>query len=527
MTTTILILAANPIETDRLDLDSEQRTIERTRRESAKRDVFVVKSAPAAQWEDLQRELTAIQPKIVHYIGHGEGDEGLMLAREGGGVQAVTGDRLAEMFRLFPCVDCVVLNACHTEVQSIAIHEHVRCVVGMSQKMGDTSAREFAAAFYAAVFAGDSYARAFELGKLGIVSRFDRIKPMLLIREAVMVAIDLEPPGARMAIDSPFYVDRPTAEIDAEQEINRLGALLRIKGPTEFGKSSLMGRVVARAEKDGAKTVSINFREVEPEFLGSLNDFLEWFCNIVTEDLNFEGGLDPRRVKVLGSKKACGDYFERCLLPRISQSLVLELDEVDRLLDQHPKKPWVEDFFSMLRVWHDSKMKSYPEWKKLRLVLVHSKEIITLQQQQSPFNVGKEIELKEFTSSQAMQLAQRHGVDAKQTEQLLSLVGGHPQLVRMGLYAIAQGQSTLEQIQADGATEAGLYGQHLMQMRSHIEREQGLKDLVRRVLAHPKGVKVELGEKAMLRSLGVVVCQENGVRIACELYCRYFSELWL
>ena len=146
MTTTILILAANPPETDRLNLESEMRTIEEIRLKSRLRETFTVTLALAAQWDDLQYYLTTVQPKIIHYIGHGEGDQGLRMAREGGGVQAVTSDRLASLFKLFPYVDCVVLNACHTEVQARAIHEHVSCVVGMSQSMEDEAAREFSAA---------------------------------------------------------------------------------------------------------------------------------------------------------------------------------------------------------------------------------------------------------------------------------------------------------------------------------------------------------------------------------------------
>jgi hypothetical protein len=526
MITTILILAANPIETDRLDIDAEQRAIEQMHRESAKRDVFVVKSAPAAQWEDLQRELMAIKPRIVHYIGHG--DEGLMMAQEGGGVQAVTGDRLAEMFRLFPFVDCVVLNACHTEGQANAIHEHVRCVVGMSQKMGDVSAREFAAGFYAAVFAGDPYARAFDLGKLGIASGFDRIKPMLLIREAVVVAIDLEPPGSRMSIDSPFYIDRPPIEVNACREILRPGALIRIKGPREFGKSSLMARMAAGAT--GARTIEINFREIGPESLGSLKRFLQYFCNVVTMSLDIEGELDELWAEKLGYKAACGLYFEKNILPQITESLVLELDEVDVLLGAQVDRAWVVDFFSMLRAWYDSKMKSHPQWKKLRLVLVHSKEIDreTLNQRQSPFNVGMEFELREFEPAQVVALAQCHGVEEPIAQELMKFVGGHPQLVRMGLYEIAQGQSSLDEILNHGATGSGLYKRHLEQLRSRIEQDSLLGRALQKVLASGEnGVLLDLQNKAILRSFGVVVCQDDDVRIACELYRKYFSGLGL
>ena len=38
---------------------------------------------------------------------------------------------------LFPKVECVLLNACHTEIQAEAISRHVRYVIGMSQAIGD------------------------------------------------------------------------------------------------------------------------------------------------------------------------------------------------------------------------------------------------------------------------------------------------------------------------------------------------------------------------------------------------------
>lgn len=528
MPKTILILAANPLDTDRLTLDHEQKAIEEARLRSPLRDEFQVKVAPAVRWEDVRRQLMAIEPEIVHFVGHGEGAQGLVLEDDGAAGQLVTGDRWAVLFGLFPMVKCVVLNACRTEGQAIAIHGSVNCVVGMSQRMGDGSARRFSLGFYDAVFAGDGYRRAFELGRSAIVSPQDAMQPMLRFRELVRAVVELEPPGSRMPIESRFYVERPRAEEDACREVMQAGGLVRIKAPHEYGKSSLMARVVAHAAGAGAKTVSINFREIDSIFLESLTDFLVWFCNSVTEDLGFEGELDEKKGKAFSYKKACGNYFEKQLLPQISQSLVLELDEVDQLLDQHQERRWVVDFFSMLRAWHDSKMKSHPEWKKLRLVLVHSKEIdqTMFKDKQSPFNVGWGIELSEFTEEQVVQLADLHSIKPDQAKQLMAIVGGHPQLIRMGLYAIARGD-TLDQIQVNGATESGLYGRHLMQMRSRIERHTSLKSLLRRVLAYPEGISLELHEKAILRSFGVVMCHGNDVKIACELYNQYFSGLGL
>jgi hypothetical protein len=353
-----------------------------------------------------------------------------------------------------------------------------------------------------------------------------------------VAAIELEEPGGRMPIESGFYIDRPPTESNARREILRAGALIRIKGPREFGKSSLMARMAAVAMDAGARTIEINFREISRESFGSLKDFLQYFCDAVTIGLEIEGELEERWVEKLGYKAACGLYFEKTILPQITGSLVLELDEVDLLLggqddvlrDRKTDRAWVVDFFSMLRAWYDSKMKSHPQWKKLRLVLVHSKEIDreTLNQKQSPFNVGLELELKEFEVGQVVELAQRYGVAQSIALGLVQFVGGHPQLVRKGLHEMALGQSSLEEILSHGATGSGLYKRHLEQLRSRIEQDSGLRMALQKVLASgEKGVLLDLQNKAVLRSFGVVVCQDDDVRIACELYRKYFSGLGL
>ena len=523
MIKTILILAANPNDEMELSVYAELKALR-----NLLQPRFKVELSLQTGWNDFNEELLRCNPDIVHFVGHGKSQDGLILEDVGGNGVGVTGDRLAALFRLFPQVECVVMNACWTERVAVEIHRYVPCVIGMSQSIADQAARSFASAFYQAVLEEKGYVWAFGFGKVRIESAIGRLQPSLLMRDGVRAIDDLESPIGRMPVESKFYVERPTAEEDAGREILRSGALIRIKGPREFGKSSLMARMVTQAEAAGAKTVSINFRETDLAALGKLDDFLRYFCDAVTLDLDFEGQLDERRVRALGYKKACGDYFQTVLLPQISGSLVLELDEVDVLLDSHVEKAWIADFFSMLRVWHDDKMKSHPVWKKLRLVLVHSRHIDTLPERQSPFNVGQEIELQEFTSSQVVELARRHRVGETIAIELLGLVGGHPQLIRRGLYGIARGQVSLAQLRENGATEAGFYGQHLEQIGRRIEQDADLKTVVRMVLAGGESaVTIDHHHKAKLRSFGWVVFHGNGVRIACELYRQYFKGLGL
>lgn len=102
---------------------------------------------------------------------------------------------------------------------------------------------------------------------------------------------------------------------------------------------------------------------------------------------------------------------------------MLGLDEVD-LVFQYLKI--AKDFFSLLRAWHE-RGRNEPIWQKLRLIIVHSREVyIPLNMQESPFNVGLPVELPELTLSQVEDLLQRHGLTwtVEQMDALMACWGG-------------------------------------------------------------------------------------------------------
>ena len=68
---TILFLAANPSETDRLALDREAREIQVELERSRWRDRFELVTRWAAEPLDLLRELRRLAPTVVQFSGHG------------------------------------------------------------------------------------------------------------------------------------------------------------------------------------------------------------------------------------------------------------------------------------------------------------------------------------------------------------------------------------------------------------------------------------------------------------------------
>ncbi|MBD3884391.1 CHAT domain-containing protein [Phormidium tenue FACHB-886] len=188
-TRTILILAANSKDSVRLRLDEEVRDIDEGLRRSQFRDRFRLKPQWAVHPRDIQRSLLDHNPQIVHFCGHGHGtsssldpvpdaarklvplnaptaveEAGLVFEDETGSMKLVSGVALAGLFRLFADqVECVVLNACYSEVQATAIAQHIPYVIGMSRAIGDRAAIEFAVGFYDALGAGRSIEFAYDL----------------------------------------------------------------------------------------------------------------------------------------------------------------------------------------------------------------------------------------------------------------------------------------------------------------------------------------------------------------------------
>lgn len=204
----LLILSANPKNTDPLRLGEEVREIQVGLERARYREQFTVVQRSAVRVDDLRQALLTEQPRIVHFSGHGAGEQGLVLEDATGRIQLVSTAALGELFGLLQCsIDCVVLNACYTEAQLDAIHQHIDTVVGMNQAIGDRAAIQFAVGFYEALGAGESYAQAYRFGcnALRLQGIDEALTPILRSR------MQAQPPatGDRAQPESPTRVVSP------------------------------------------------------------------------------------------------------------------------------------------------------------------------------------------------------------------------------------------------------------------------------------------------------------------------------
>ncbi|MDZ8235642.1 MAG: AAA-like domain-containing protein [Nostoc sp. ChiQUE01a] len=702
----ILILTANPKDTNNLRLDEEVREIQTGLERARRRDQFEIISRWAVRPDDLRRALLDYEPQIVHFSGHGAGTQGLILEDGAGKMQLVSAQSLARLFKLFQNkVECVLLNACYSEVQAEAICQHIDYVVGMNQVIGDAygglrqrAAIKFAVGFYDGLGAGRSLEDAFELGCIAIDlesipesatpilkkrSSFQKVLPKeqsrifisykrnaepdetvalqvfqalsqqheVFIDRAMLVGtpwaqrieaelrradflivflsqravhsemveaeittayrlakeqgghplilpirldyrepfqyplsvylnginwavwqgnedtanlieelkraigggtlsisteqskadllqispqaslplpspsaqrIPLEMPEGTMDSESQFYIERPQDAI-AMATIARQGVTLTIKGPRQMGKSSLLIRVMDAALKVGKQVAFLDFQLFDRDTFANADVFYQQFSTVLTEQLGIPNRTEEFWQQGAGNNQRCTRYMESYLLKEVGGSLVLAMDEVDRMFDAEFRS----DFFGMLRSWHNNRaLPTKRMWKQFDLALVTATEPYHLipNLNQSPFNVGEVLRLDDFTPEQVAELNHRHGLPLTrlQASQLMALLHGHPYLVRRSLYLVASQQISPEELFAQAISDRGPFGDHL---RYHLFRIYEKKDLVQGFLQAIRNNTCPDERIARLLSAAGLVRAEGQIVVPrCQLYADYFRE---
>ncbi|MBD2537646.1 AAA-like domain-containing protein [Coleofasciculus sp. FACHB-SPT36] len=322
-----------------------------------------------------------------------------------------------------------------------------------------------------------------------------------------------------------IYVERPPIESVCYEKLLQPGSLIRLKAAKGMGKTLLMNRIFAQVQFQGYQTVRLSLLRANEADIKNLDKFLRWFCTSIGRQLQQYHQVDNYESdEGLSSNDNCTAYLEECLLAKIDRPLVLGLDNVDRVF---PHLAVAQDFFPLLRAWHEDG-KFIEIWQKLRLVVAYSTEVyISLNIDQSPFNVGEEIELPEFSEEQVQDFAARHQLNwnTAQVQQLIDMVGGHPLLVQQALSHLrSHPDVTLEQLLQTAPTEAGIYRNHLRKHLSHLLQHPELAIAFKKVVTATSSVRLDSESTYKLHSMGLVNLQGNELTIQCNLYRQYFCD---
>lgn len=338
----------------------------------------------------------------------------------------------------------------------------------------------------------------------------------------------LELPNTPVPLDSALYIDRPPIESHAFEEIVKPGALIRIKAPKQMGKTSLVMRILAHAKSRGYRTVRLNLLQAEDNVLSNLERLLRWFCANITLQLGLESLINDYWDEDLGYKVSCTTYLQGYILGQLDSPLVITLDEVNRLFS-YPQV--AQEFLPLLRFWHEE-ANNVPIWQKFRLIVTHSTEIyISLNLNQSPFNVGLSLKLAEFNWQQVQELAQRYelwqdkfNIHPNQIKCLSKLVGGHPYLINLAFCHLVTKDKDIEKLIREGTTDSGIFCDHLRSYLVTLNRYAELTAAFKQVIKADEAVMLNSISAYELESMGLVKLRANATVPFCELYRIYFGD---
>jgi diguanylate cyclase (GGDEF)-like protein len=343
-----------------------------------------------------------------------------------------------------------------------------------------------------------------------------------------MQSITVQFPGSAVELDSTFYIQRPSIEKLIYQEITQPGCIIRIKAPQRMGKTSLVLRLIAHARSLNYLTVYLDFQKADKAVFTSIDKLLRWLCASVSQQLNLPSNVNDYWDEDIGSKISCSVYFQCYLLEQINNPLVLVFNELNRIFE-YPDI--AEEFLSLIRSWHEE-AKQNESLEKLRFVIVHSTEIyIDLNINKSPFNVGLTVKLPDFTVEEIQELAQRHGlnwtdkVGRRYAFALKAMVGGHPYLVRLALYHLANyPDKTLDELLQEALLITGIYSAHLRNLLVTLQENIELKTALQELIIAGANLELDHITAYKLESLGLIKLDGDICTFSCELYRQYFTN---
>jgi hypothetical protein len=213
------------------------------------------------------------------------------------------------------------------------------------------------------------------------------------------------------------------------------------------------------------------------------------------------------------------------VLEKLSTPLVWGLDEVDRLFTC----PYASEVFGLFRTWHNERaVDPTAPWERLTLAIVYATEahLFITDQNQSPFNVGTRLELKDFSIEQVGELNARYGSPLACADELtryFQLLGGNPYLVQRGFHEITTNNIDLTTFEALADRDEGPFGDHLRRILVLLARDPALCEVVRGVLRGQLCPTVEAFYR--LRSGGVMAGDSaQDMRTRCRLYATYLKR---
>jgi tetratricopeptide (TPR) repeat protein len=304
----------------------------------------------------------------------------------------------------------------------------------------------------------------------------------------------------------------------------------------QVGKSSLMVRTAEQLEADNIRSVIIDLSAIGTQVTQD-----EWYLGIlhqINDVLKLKTGIFIwwKDHYQLGPTQRLINFFRDVLLKEVDEYIVLFFDEIDSTLSI----PFADDFFAALRAAYNARSTT-PEFRRLSFVLVGvatPSDLIT-DSKRTPFNLGRRVELTDFTLKEALPLAEGLGENPEQVlSWVLSWTGGHPYLTQHICSYLSKHERVLteeiveETIERLFMGELGWQNDNLQFVRDMLtKRAPDIRKVLNTYNDIRSGKKVVDDERSIIKShiklAGVVRRQDGQLIPRNRIYERIFDPEWI
>lgn len=314
----------------------------------------------------------------------------------------------------------------------------------------------------------------------------------------------------------------------------------------QMGKSSLMIRTAETLGTEGIRSATIDLTKIGASGLMTEEEWYFGLIAVIKSRLGLKVDLSDwwdNNSRVSMAQRLT-DFLETVLLVEIKNPVVIFIDEIDTTL----RLSFRDDFYAAIRYMYNERADN-PKFRRLSFVLfgVATPSSLISNPDQTPFNIGRRVDLSDFTFQEAGPLADGLSLPPDEARQVLRWVldwtGGHPYLTqRLCLAIVERNQNHWTKEEIDELVATTFFNE-----KSEEDHNlQFVRDMLIRRIPEPleavdvllqyreirKGKsKVADEERVLVKShlkLSGIVCPIGGVlEVRNPIYKKVFDEKWV